>query len=68
MDSNDEELEELAKIDSEDEYSLSKRSKKKRAKNTVKNKNMFVAKFFIGMLCIEAYFLGTFLLEKDFLT
>ncbi len=35
IDSNDEDLEELARLESEDQYSMSKRSKKKQAKNTI---------------------------------
>ena len=66
MDSNDEELEDIARIDTEDEYALSKRSKKKRAKNTIKNKRMFIVKFVIGMFIIEVYFFAIFFLEKQF--
>eukprot|EP00347_Sterkiella_histriomuscorum_P005463 403356519 len=60
IDSNDEELEEMARIDSEEEYSLSKRSKKKKAKNTIKNNRIFIIKFVIGMMFIEVYFFSLF--------
>lgn len=62
IDSNDEELEELARLESEDAYSTAKRSKRKKAKNTIKNKQMFVIKFVVGMLVIEVYFFANFFL------
>ena len=67
IDSNDEDLEELARIEAEDEYSMSKRSKKKKAKNTIKNKRMFVIKFIIGMLAIEVYFFANYFMQDAFL-
>lgn len=60
IDSNDEELEEIARNDSEEEYSMSRRSKKKKAKNTIKNNRIFVIKFVLGMACIEVYFFSMF--------
>ena len=67
MDSNDDELDELARIDSEDEYSLSRRSKKKKAKNTIQNNRMFILKFIIGMLIIEIYFFTNYFMHGDYM-
>jgi len=57
----------MARLESEDAYSLSKRSKRKKAKNTIKNKQMFVIKFIIGMLIIEVYFFANFFLQRSFM-
>ena len=48
--------------DSNDEYQMQsgRRSKRKRAKNTMSNKRFFVIKFVIGMLIIEVYFIANF--------
>ena len=43
---------------------MSKRSKKKKAKDTIKNKRMFVIKFIIGMLMIEVYFFANYFSQK----
>jgi hypothetical protein len=42
-------------------------SKKKKAKNTISNKRMFVIKFIIGMLIIEIYFPANFFTQNSFL-
>ena len=65
INSNDDELEDMARgqtEDNEEEYSMSsgRRSKKKRSKNTISNKRMFVIKFIIGMMVIEVYFIALF--------
>jgi hypothetical protein len=66
LNSNDEDLEGMARTNSmestEDEYSMStgKRSKKKRAKNSITSKNIFIIKFVVGMLIIEVYFFANF--------
>ena len=67
IDSNDEELEEIARIDTEDSYSMSRRSKKKKAKNTIKNQKMFLIKFIIGMLIIEIYYFQNYFLQSMYL-
>lgn len=57
--------------DIEDEYSMSstggRRSKKKKAKNTISNKRMFVIRFIIGMLIIEVYFFAFYFVQNNFL-
>lgn len=73
INSNDDELEEMARAqaeDAEEEYSMSssgRRAKKKRSKNTISNKRMFVIKFIIGMLIIEIYFFANFFVQSSFL-
>ena len=72
LNSNDDELEDMARVSTEDleeEYSSSsgRRSKKKRAKNTISNKRMFVIKFVIGMLIIEVYFFANYFVQNSFL-
>ncbi len=73
INSNDDELEDMARahIEEEDEYSLTssggKKGRKKRAKNTISNKRMFVIKFIIGMLIIEIYFFANFFTQYSFL-
>jgi hypothetical protein len=44
-----------------------RRSRKKKAKNTISNKRMFVIKFIIGMLIIEIYFFANFFTQSAFL-
>jgi hypothetical protein len=74
INSNDDELEDMARahIEEEEEYSMTsssgRRSKKKRAKNTISNKRMFVIKFIIGMLIIEIYFFANFFVQSNFLS
>jgi hypothetical protein len=69
LNSNDEELEDIARVattvDSEDEYSMTtgRRNKKKRPKNSVSNKKMFIVKFVIGMMVIEIYFFANFFIH-----
>lgn len=63
LDSADEDLEELARQEAEDAYSLSKRGKKKKAKNTIQNKRLFVIRFIIGMLVIEVYFFANYFMQ-----
>ena len=66
VDSNDEELEEIARNDTEnDDFSHSKRGKKKKAKNSIKNKRMFLIKFMIGMLVIEIYYFANYFIGID---
>jgi hypothetical protein len=66
-------LEDMARshIEEEDEYSFTssggKKGKKKRAKNTISNKKMFVIKFIIGMLIIEIYFFANYFVQYNFL-
>ena len=72
INSNDDELEEMARAQAEDEeeYSMSqsgRRSKKKKSKNTISNKRMFVIQFTIGMLIIEIYFFANFFTQSSFL-
>jgi hypothetical protein len=72
INSNDDELEEMARAQAEDEeeYSMSqsgRRSKKKKSKNTISNKRMFVIQFTIGMMIIEIYFFANFFTQSSFL-
>ena len=72
INSNDDELEEMARAQAEDEeeYSMSqsgRRTKKKKSKNTISNKRMFVIKFIIGMMIIEIYFFANFFSQSIFL-
>lgn len=60
-----------AKEENEEGYSFNangRRNKKKKAKNTISNKRMFVIKFVIGMLIIEIYFFANFFVHKSFLS
>jgi hypothetical protein len=74
INSNDDELEDMARahIEEEEEYSVAagggRRAKKKRAKNTISNKRMFVIKFIIGMMIIEIYFFANFFTHYSFLS
>lgn len=70
LNSNDDELEDMARGNNEeieDEYAMqsgSRKSRRKKAKNTISNKRMFVIKFVIGMMIIEVYFLVTFIAQS----
>jgi len=74
LNSNDDELEDMARGNTEeieDEYAMQsggRKSRRKKAKNTISNKRMFVIKFVIGMMIIEVYFLVTFIAQQNFLS
>lgn len=69
LNSNDEELEDMARGNTEeieDEYAMQsggRKSRRKKAKNTISNKRMFVIKFVIGMMIIEVYFIANYIVQ-----
>jgi len=61
LESNEDEIDDFQR--DEEDFLLQKRSKKKKAKETMKNRSQFLIKFFVGICCIMTYYFANYYVE-----